>query len=273
MQLAYSTLACPAWSLRRALAEARRLGCEGLELRLLDGQLIEPDLPRSERDRVRQLLLESGIGLVTVDSSIRLVSEHPEAEVESALRSFLELASDWSAPLVRVFGGSPPEGMSSEEAAARAARLLERAAPLAARLGVRVGLETHDSFSAAAVVAQALAGAPSPEVGVIWDLLHTHRMGEAPFEVWELVGPRVLSVHVKDARRASDGAGWDLVPLGEGEVPVRECLAVLRSSGYDGWLVVEWEKRWHPEIDEPEVALPHEVEVLRRWLAGGQAGR
>jgi hypothetical protein len=37
--------------------------------------------------------------------------------------------------------------------------------------------------------------------------------------------------------------------------------------------VVEWEKRWHPEIDEPELALPHEVEVLRRWVAAGQTGR
>lgn len=273
MQLAYSTLACPAWSLERALAEARRLGCEGLELRLLDGQLIEPDLPRSEQDRVGRLLLESGIGLVAVDSSIRLVSEHPEAEVESALRSFLELVAGWSAPLVRVFGGSPPAGMSNEEAVARAARLLERAARHGARLGVRVGLETHDSFSAAAVVARALARAPSPEIGVIWDLLHTHRMGEAPVEVWDLVGPRLLSVHIKDARRAVNGTGWELVPLGEGEVPVHESLAVLRRGGYKGWLVVEWEKRWHPEIDEPEVALPHEVEVLRRWVAGGQSGR
>lgn len=25
----------------------------------------------------------------------------------------------------------------------------------------------------------------------------------------------------------------------------------------------EWEKRWHPEIEEPEVALPVFVQVLR----------
>jgi hypothetical protein len=29
---------------------------------------------------------------------------------------------------------------------------------------------------------------------------------------------------------------------------------------------VEWEKRWHPEIEEPEVALPQYLDLLRAWL-------
>ena len=75
---------------------------------------------------------------------------------------------------------------------------------------------------------------------------------------------RIYLVHVKDARRRDDG--WELVPLGEGEVPVRESLAALRAAGYDGWLTVEWEKRWHPELAEPEVALPRDGDTLKRWL-------
>ncbi len=131
-----------------------------------------------------------------------------------------------------------------------------------------MALETHDAFSAAGAVAAVLAAVPSPRVGAVWDLLHTHRMGDPPARVWELLGSRLLDVHVKDARRAPDGAGWELVSLGTGEVPVRECISVLHRGGYAGPLVVEWEKRWHPEIAEPEVALPHEIRVLRGWLAG-----
>jgi sugar phosphate isomerase/epimerase len=56
-------------------------------------------------------------------------------------------------------------------------------------------------------------------------------------------------------------------------VPVRESLAALDATGYDGWLTVEWEKRWHPELAEPEDALPRELETLMRWrtprLKGG----
>jgi hypothetical protein len=28
------------------------------------------------------------------------------------------------------------------------------------------------------------------------------------------------------------------------------------SGGYPHWISVAWEKRWHPEIEDPEVALP-----------------
>jgi hypothetical protein len=43
-------------------------------------------------------------------------------------------------------------------------------------------------------------------------------------------------------------------------------LGVLAAAGYPLWISVEWEKRWHPEIEEPEVALPRYLDVLTRWL-------
>src|SRR5205085_2226853 len=60
--------------------------------------------------------------------------------------------------------------------------------------------------------------------------------------------------------------GWQLVLLGEGEVPVRDMLGLLSAGGYQGWVSVEWEKRWHPEIAEPEVALPQHLAVLGTWM-------
>jgi len=266
-KLAFSTLACPDWSLERAIEEAQRWGYEGLELRLIDGQMIEPDLPAADRESIGRLLRESGLGLVAADSSIRLVTDRLDVEVETDLVSFMELAAGWSAPLVRVFGGNVPDGISNEDAVAKAVRILEVTAHVAERLGVKIGLETHDAFSAASAVARVMDRVSSPQVGVVWDVLHTHRSGETPQQVWDLVGPRILSVHIKDARPAPDGEGWQLVLLGDGEVPVRACLDVLQRGGYGGWLVAEWEKRWHPEIEDPDVALPHEIAVLRDWLA------
>jgi hypothetical protein len=35
-------------------------------------------------------------------------------------------------------------------------------------------------------------------------------------------------------------------------------------SGYDEYLSLEWEKQWHPEIAEPEIALPQAVPLLHR---------
>ena len=55
------------------------------------------------------------------------------------------------------------------------------------------------------------------------------------------------------------------MPLGEGELPVRSMLSLLRSRNFGGFVAVDWEKMWHPEIEGPERALPHHVEVLREY--------
>jgi sugar phosphate isomerase/epimerase len=268
-RIAFSTLAFPDATLARAVALGRSWGYAGVELRLIDGELIDPAMPAAERVAVRRTTSAAGLPIVAVDSSIRLTDDDPGPE----LRQFLELASDWESPLVRVFGGALPDGDQPSAAAERqarlaaAARVLEAAAGVAERLGVAIGVETHDSFSAARVVAELLAMVESPSVGAVWDSHHPYRMGERPAEIYAALGSRLLLAQVKDARRAPERAdGWQLVLLGDGEVPVREMLAVLAAGGYEGWISVEWEKRWHREIEEPEVALPQHLRLLDTWM-------
>ncbi len=93
-------------------------------------------------------------------------------------------------------------------------------------------------------------------------------MGETPAEVYANLSSRLLLAQVKDACRAPDGE-WRLVLLGAGEVPVREMLGLLTAGGYPHWISVEWEKRWHPEIEDPEVALPQHLDLLTAWLESG----
>lgn len=293
-KIAFSTLACPGMALADAISLGRRSGYAGVELRLIDGELIDPAMPATERARVRRIIDAAGLPVVAVDSSIRLTDDDPGPQ----LAQFLRIASDWEAPLVRVFGGALPGGTPSggtlpggdrdrRDRLEAAARVLEAAVPEAERLGVRIGVETHDAFSSSAVLAELLALAPSPDVGAVWDSHHPHRMGESPADVWASIGPRVLLVQVKDARsesmvlehgqaaaageagrRGLREDGWQLVLLGDGEVAVREMLGLLSAGGYPGWISVEWERRWHPEIEPPEVALPQHLAVLTGWLSG-----
>ena len=105
-----------------------------------------------------------------------------------------------------------------------------------------------------------------PAAGALWDTLHPCRVGELPTETAERLGERCRHVHVKDGRPAN-GENWELTLLGEGAVPVPEILSTLHTRHYDGWLSVEWEKKWHPEIAEPEIAIPQHAEILRQYLA------
>ena len=177
---------------------------------------------------------------------------------------------------MRVFGGAlAASGPLRTEQLRAAARVLQSAAPLARRLGVAIGVETHDSFSASSTVAELLAltdpapvdpaAAYSGWTGAVWDSHHPHRMGEQPAEVYANLGSRILLAQVKDARR-TPGGDWQLVLLGEGEVPVADMLRLLVAGGYPHWISVEWEKRWHPEIEAPEVALPQHLNLLTAWL-------
>ncbi|MGC8477610.1 MAG: GNAT family N-acetyltransferase, partial [Acetobacteraceae bacterium] len=105
-----------------------------------------------------------------------------------------------------------------------------RVVPRAKELGVAIALETHDGLSSARVAAEVLRRIAAPQVHALWDVLHPTRMGESPAEVWDLIGPRVRHVHFKDAAR--DGGGrWRAKPIGEGEVPLRECLRRLHAAG------------------------------------------
>jgi sugar phosphate isomerase/epimerase len=226
-RIAFSNLAAPAWTLERTVEAVHALGYDGLELRLLDGEPVDVlELPSSTRRAVASTL--AGVPLVCLDTSIELAGAF-----ERALPAAFELAREWGTDLVRVFGGDVDDLDD-------VARRLE---PLVADLRARVG---------------------SPSLAAVWDLHHPTRVGESPADVVRVLGPAIRLVHVKDAR-LHEGE-WDLVPLGDGDVPVRESLDALRAHDYDGWLTVEWEKRWHPELAEPELALPHELRALRALL-------
>src|SRR5580692_4180100 len=108
------------------LSLGRSWGYGGVELRLIDGELIDPAMLPEARARVRRTLAAAGLPVVAVDTSIRLTGDQPGIE----LRRFLELASDWEAPLVRVFGGPlPGAGPARRAGLEAAARVLEEAAP------------------------------------------------------------------------------------------------------------------------------------------------
>ncbi len=267
--LVFSTLGCPDWSLERAAEEAVKDGYVGLEVRVLNGQIIPSDLDEAGQQEVREIMDRHGLKIVGIGASTRFSS--PDAAERQAqqdeLRQYLRLASALGIPYVRTFGGNVADGHTIDETIDWVASSLEDVMDDAEAEGVTVLLETHDAFCRGAEVARVLDQVQHPRLKAVWDVHHPYRMGESIEETWDLIGDRVAHVHIKDARRKPDG-GWQLVLLGEGEVPNKEVVELLMREGYRGYLSAEWEKKWHPEIEEPEVALPQHADVLRQWMNG-----
>lgn len=260
------------------------MGYAGVELRCREGALLSPALAPEERAAARRLAADSGLPIVALGASSAFASPDPEvrAAQERDLRGMLEVAVDIGTPLVRAYGGGfpraytqdqareyggqLPEGPAAETVCGWIAESFDRVAARAAELGVGIVIETHDGLSSARRMAQVLALVHRPEVAALWDVLHPSRVGESPDEVWALIGPRVRHVHWKDARRDASGR-WRAALPGEGDVPLRRCLDVLREAGYGGWVTLEWEKYWEPDIPEPEEALPRMLATIRGYLA------
>ncbi len=270
MKLTVSTLGSPAWTLEDTATKARAYGFAGVDLRLLDGEVITVASVRANADRIRALFSANTIPIASLGTSIRIAVADPSAisTTNTELRQWVDVAAELGIGLIRVFGGRRPDGLDTEQSVAAAAATLERVASDAARAGVVVGLETHDDFSSAALVARVLAKVPHPAIGAIWDMHHTYRMNETPAQAVAFFGNRLVNVHVKDAVRQGSGDTWQLVPLGEGEIPVQESVVLLANAGYTGDISVEWEKKWHPELADPEIAFPQHVAVLRTYLNG-----
>lgn len=267
--LAFSTLGCPDWSFEHAAEQAAKHGYQALEVRLYNGDIIPADLSQSERASIRRILSQNNIKIIGLGASTRFAfpdSAEREANVKQ-LNQYIELAADLEVPLVRTFGSPGKLEITMTDAINHVADALNAVAPTAERLGVTVALETHDAFCKGVDVAAALAQVPSESIGAIWDVHHPFRMGEDIETTWRVIGSRLKHVHMKDAKRRDDGS-WQLVLLGKGEVPCRAVVELLHREGYQGYITAEWEKKWHPEIEEPEVALPQHAEVLRSWFAG-----
>lgn len=264
VKVAFSTLGCPSWSLAHACAQAKAYGYDGLEIRLIDGRVVSADIDAAERDRVRDVLAAGGVAVSALGTSVKLAAPDAEQSV-TELRAGLELAAAWSIPTVRVFGGRVGDNEDRASATRRGASVVAAVLDDARRLGMRVALETHDDYSAAGHVAAMLETVGDPAFGVIWDIQHTWRAGDQPADAWSALGAYAIEIHVKDGRETGDG--WQQTDLGAGELPVGDCLARAAADGFDGWLVVEWEKHWHPELAEPEEALPAHRAALGELMA------
>jgi sugar phosphate isomerase/epimerase len=99
----------------------------------------------------------------------------------------------------------------------------------------------------------------------LWDVHHPFKFfGEPLAETYQSLKPYIRHVHLKDSApgTGADG-GVRYCLLGQGIMPVEQVIGLLRDGGYQEWIAFEWEKRWHPEIEEPEVALPAFIRTFR----------
>jgi sugar phosphate isomerase/epimerase len=276
LPIAFSTLGCPSWSLAKVLEEGERLGYAAVELRGIEGDMNlteRPELKGAALLETKRRFADRGLVISDLGASSRM--HEADATVRAAQldegRRFIDLAHELGVPYVRVFGDKLVAGEAREKTIERVVEGLRALGEHAKGSGASVLIESHGDFTRSADLEAILTAVNLPTVALLWDAHHTVVFGkEAPAETWRALSSFVRHTHLKDSRPEGDAVRYVLT--GEGDVPVRDIVRVLVEGGYQGYYCFEWEKKWHPELEEPEVAFPHYARTMAAYLsaAGGK---
>jgi len=268
LPLAFSTLGCPAWEWKKVLDFAQGNGFAAIELRGVTGNLDLPSCPEFAPERIKESkkqVADHGLKISDLGASSQMHIADPEKRAKELAdaKRFIDLASALEVPYVRVFGNEIRG--PREEVLARVVGGLHELGEYAGPKGVTVIIESHGEFVESPTLKEVLTRADSKNVALLWDAHHTFVDGhEEPEHTVTELGSWIRHTHLKDS--VPDGKGRKYVLTGRGEVPVKRQVEALHKIGYKGYYCFEWEKMWHPDIAEPEIAFPDYVKIMTGYL-------
>jgi len=272
MKIAFMTFATPELDLTQVLTVAVRYGYDAIEPRAEAGHKhgVELQATKKQRQQIKAACADMGIALCCIATSRTYSMANPAQRAESVelTKRYIDLAADCGAPCIRVFGGQTPEGANFEDVKKYVAEALHECAEYAKASGVYVCIETHDAYCNARDLADVVRWADSPQAAINWDIMHPLTAGLTIAEAFEAVKPYVKHCHAHDGIRRADGRGWDLAPMGSGQIDHAEAIRLLASIGYTGAISGEW-INWQPY----EELLPREIAVLKAYREQAEQGK
>lgn len=266
--LAFSTLGCPKWPWPKVLEFAAANGYSAIELRGILGDLDLPSRPEFSPDRIAEAksdLAAHGLKIANLGSSSEMhhADEAVRAKQIADAKRFIDLAEKLESPYVRIFGNKI-EG-PREEAVRRVAAGMRELALYAAPRNVTVIIESHGDFTDSPTLKKVLMEADSPNAALLWDAHHTFASShEEPETTVGELGPWIRHTHLKDSVLLNGERHYVLT--GKGDMPIQRQLKALMGIAYKGYYCFEWEKLWHPEIPEPQIAFADFAKVLPEYF-------
>ncbi len=258
--LSFSSLGCPDWDLQQITDFAKAHGYRGIELRGLQREM---DLTKcavfntgQSRANTVSLMKEKALRFVGLGSSAALhFAEGAERQKNmDEARQFIDLAQQINCPYVRVFPNNLPKDRDRNETLDTIAQSLLELASYAKGSNVTVLMETHGDVVNSNDLEKVMRSADHPHTGLVWDIANMWSVTqEPPAQVYQNLKKYIRHTHIKDGNLVNGKLRYTLT--GRGEVPIAEAIESLIKGGYKGFYSFEWEKLWHPEIPEPEIAL------------------
>jgi sugar phosphate isomerase/epimerase len=269
MTFGYSTNAFVKFSVFEAVETIARLGFGGVEIMCDRPHLYPPDFGPQEMARLQHLTQTHGLRVTNLNSFtlfavgdtylpswIEPERERREIRIRHTL-DCLRLSQVLGCGNISVPPGGPLGALSRKEAFRLFHQGLERVAPAAEELGVKVLVEPEPDLlmENTADFKAFIKEVRSPAVGLNFDMGHFFCAGEDPGAAFEELFPWVGHVHLEDI--ASSRVHNHLIP-GRGAIRFPEILKTMARLGYRGDISLEL----YPYVDMPEEAGRESLQYL-----------
>jgi sugar phosphate isomerase/epimerase len=267
--LSFSTLGCPDWPFQRIVNFAADNGYNGIEMRGILRQLDLTKCPEfSTPENIAaslKMMQDKGLAFVNLGASTAL--HFPEgAERQKNIdegKRFIDLAHQLKCPYIRVFPNNLPKDQDRAATISLIAKGLHELGDYSKGSDVKVLMETHGEVVEAGLIKKIMQAADHPRVGLVWDVYNMWSVTkENPAMVYQLLKEYIHHTHIKDAKNINGKEQY--VFLGTGDSPIFEAIDLLSKDNYKGYYSFEWEKLWHPEIAEPELALADYPKAIKQ---------
>lgn len=257
MKISFSTLACPDFSWADIYSMAKDFGFDGIEIRGLGEDIFsvrakpftEAHLPNTVA-KLKSLNLE----IPCLSSGACLKFSDKADENEKEIIEYMELASKLGASFVRILADlepSPTEEVDDNYIISELKKLSKKAE----QYNVTLLVETNGVYCDTKRLRNVLDAVGSRKVAALWDMHHPYRFGgETPEETVANLGEYIKYVHTKDSVLKDGKIEYKL--MGEGDMPIKEMLNALKNINYNGYVSLEWVKRWSNNLCDAGIVVP-----------------
>lgn len=287
-KIAGHTMGTPEYTVLEAIELMHNIGADGIEIVVQDGY--RSGLPRNCDEKtlktVKDCAEKNGIKIICLtpyNSYFNSLDEDQRQQEIADIKKVIDYCDYLGAKYIRIYGGNLAAGDTNmlEERRQKLIESMRYLGDEALKKGVTLVIENH--FNTMCVSAKASVSMVKEinhkAVRILYDQANLTFTENEPYEeAIEIQQDYVAYMHVKDlvfkegvAFTSSNVAHPDESErnvytriVGEGVVPWPEILRKVKDRGYNGWLSLEYERRWHPDdIPDASIGMKKSIDYLR----------
>lgn len=263
MKIAFSTLGCPNYDWKDIYAMAKDLGFDGIEIREIQSEFkrspFSPENCESTAKKLKQIRLE-----VPCLSTGCVLSETEKSEENIAeITEYMKVASTLGASYIRILADRTP-APTKEVDDKLVIEEIKKLIPFARENNIILLVETNGVYADTKRLKKLLDEVNDNSVQALWDTHHPYRFfGEQPSQTVENIGEYIRYAHIKDSVMENGEVKYKM--MGKGDIPVMDIINALKTINYNGYMTLEWVKRWAPELSDAGIVFPHFAEFMKKY--------